>query len=86
MSARKPDATAFTARRWLSAEFDDEALEKRPTVQVGDPFLEKLLLEACLEAMRSGAIAGIQDMGAAGLNFLFGRNGGARRNRIWSLI
>jgi len=50
-----------------SAEFDDEALEKRPTVQVGDPFLEKLLLEACLEAMRSGAIKGIQDMGAAGL-------------------
>ena len=50
-----------------SAEFDDKALEKRPTVQVGDPFLEKLLLEACLEAMRSGAIEGIQDMGAAGL-------------------
>ena len=50
-----------------SAEFDDEALEKRPTVQVGDPFLEKLLLEACLETMRSGAIEGIQDMGAAGL-------------------
>ncbi len=50
-----------------SAEFDEEALEKRPTVQVGDPFLEKLLLEACLEAMRSGAIEGIQDMGAAGL-------------------
>ncbi len=50
-----------------SAEFDDQALEKRPTVQVGDPFLEKLLLEACLEAMRSGAIEGIQDMGAAGL-------------------
>jgi phosphoribosylformylglycinamidine (FGAM) synthase-like enzyme len=50
-----------------SAEFDDEALEKRPTVQVGDPFLEKLLLEACLEVMRSGAVAGIQDMGAAGL-------------------
>src|SRR3954451_19898437 len=50
-----------------SAEFDEEALQKRPTVQVGDPFLEKLLLEACLEAMRSGAIEGIQDMGAAGL-------------------
>jgi phosphoribosylformylglycinamidine synthase len=50
-----------------SAEFDEQALEKRPTVQVGDPFLEKLLLEACLEAMRSGAIEGIQDMGAAGL-------------------
>jgi phosphoribosylformylglycinamidine synthase subunit PurL len=50
-----------------SAEFDDEALEKRPTVQVGDPFLEKLLLEACLEAMRAGSVAGIQDMGAAGL-------------------
>jgi len=50
-----------------SAEFDEEALEKRPTVQVGDPFLEKLLLEACLEAMRAGAVSGIQDMGAAGL-------------------
>src|SRR2546430_2602556 len=50
-----------------SAEFDEEALEKRPTVQVGDPFLEKLLLEACLEAMRSGAVAGIQGMGAAGV-------------------
>ncbi|HEX8652589.1 MAG TPA: phosphoribosylformylglycinamidine synthase subunit PurL [Pyrinomonadaceae bacterium] len=50
-----------------SAEFDEEAMQKRPTVQVGDPFLEKLLLEACLEAMRSGAVAGIQDMGAAGL-------------------
>jgi phosphoribosylformylglycinamidine synthase II len=50
-----------------SAEFDDAALARRPTVQVGDPFLEKLLLEACLEAMRSGAVAGIQDMGAAGL-------------------
>jgi phosphoribosylformylglycinamidine synthase len=50
-----------------SAEFDDAAMAKRPTVQVGDPFLEKLLLEACLEAMRSGAVAGIQDMGAAGL-------------------
>lgn len=50
-----------------SAEFDESSSEKRPTVQVGDPFSEKLLLEACLEAMRSGAIVGIQDMGAAGL-------------------
>jgi phosphoribosylformylglycinamidine synthase len=50
-----------------SAEFDEAALEQRPTVQVGDPFYEKLLLEACLEAMRAGAIVGIQDMGAAGL-------------------
>ncbi|HNB71429.1 MAG TPA: phosphoribosylformylglycinamidine synthase subunit PurL [Acidobacteriota bacterium] len=50
-----------------SAEFDDEALSKRPTVQVGDPFCEKLLLEACLEAMRAGCVVGIQDMGAAGL-------------------
>ena len=50
-----------------AAEFDEAALEKRPTVQVGDPFYEKLLLEACLEAMRAGAIVGIQDMGAAGL-------------------
>src|SRR5512136_1864012 len=50
-----------------SAEFTEESKQKRPNVQVGDPFLEKLLLEACLEAMRTGAIVGIQDMGAAGL-------------------
>ncbi len=50
-----------------SAEFSEESKQKRPNVQVGDPFLEKLLLEACLEAMRTGAIVGIQDMGAAGL-------------------
>jgi phosphoribosylformylglycinamidine synthase len=50
-----------------SAEFTEESKQKRPNVQVGDPFMEKLLLEACLEAMRTGAIVGIQDMGAAGL-------------------
>src|SRR5687768_377943 len=50
-----------------SATFDEHAHERRPTVQVGDPFTEKLLLEACLEAMASGAVVGIQDMGAAGL-------------------
>ncbi len=50
-----------------SAEFDDDSDEKRPTVQVGDPFTEKLLLEACLELMASDAIIAIQDMGAAGL-------------------
>ncbi|QQG36039.1 MAG: phosphoribosylformylglycinamidine synthase subunit PurL [Micavibrio aeruginosavorus] len=50
-----------------SAEFDDESDSKRPTVQVGDPFVEKLLLEACLELMQSDAIICIQDMGAAGL-------------------
>ena len=50
-----------------SAEFDEDSDAKRPNVQVGDPFLEKLLLEACLEAMGTGAILGIQDMGAAGL-------------------
>jgi phosphoribosylformylglycinamidine synthase subunit PurL len=50
-----------------SAEFDDKAEEKRPTVQVGDPFTEKCLLEACLELMASGAVVAIQDMGAAGL-------------------
>ena len=50
-----------------SAEFDDESDEKRPTVQVGDPFAEKLLIEATLELMASGAVAAIQDMGAAGL-------------------
>src|ERR1039458_919680 len=50
-----------------SEEFSEASKAKRPNVQVGDPFLEKLLLEACLEAMQTGAIVGIQDMGAAGL-------------------
>ncbi len=50
-----------------SAEFDDESEDKRPTVQIGDPFTEKLLIEACLELMATDAIVAIQDMGAAGL-------------------
>jgi phosphoribosylformylglycinamidine synthase subunit PurL len=50
-----------------SAEFTEESQQKRPNVQVGDPFVEKLLLEACLEAMTTGAVVAIQDMGAAGL-------------------
>ena len=50
-----------------SAEFDDKSAEKRPAVQVGDPFMEKLLLEACLEVMATDACVGVQDMGAAGL-------------------
>jgi phosphoribosylformylglycinamidine synthase subunit PurL len=50
-----------------SAEFDERSQQKRPNVQVGDPFMEKLLLEACLEAMHTGAVVAIQDMGAAGL-------------------
>src|SRR5205823_3995486 len=50
-----------------SEEFREGSEQKRPNVQVGDPFLEKLLLEACLEAMQTGAVVGIQDMGAAGL-------------------
>jgi phosphoribosylformylglycinamidine synthase len=50
-----------------SEEFSEASEAKRPNVQVGDPFMEKLLLEACLEAMQTGAIVGIQDMGAAGL-------------------
>ena len=50
-----------------SAEFSEESQQKRPNVQVGDPFMEKLLLEACLEVMRTGAVVAIQDMGAAGL-------------------
>ena len=49
-----------------SAEFDETSAEKRPAVQVGDPFMEKLLMEACLEVMKTGAVVGIQDMGAAG--------------------
>jgi phosphoribosylformylglycinamidine synthase len=50
-----------------SAEFSEGSEEKRPTVQVGDPFMEKVLLEACLEVLKTGAVVGIQDMGAAGL-------------------
>ncbi len=50
-----------------SAEFDDASAGKRPNVQVGDPFLEKLLLEACLEVLQTDALVGLQDMGAAGL-------------------
>jgi phosphoribosylformylglycinamidine synthase subunit PurL len=50
-----------------SAEFTEESKQKRPNVQVGDPFMEKLLLEACLQAMQTGAVVAIQDMGAAGL-------------------
>jgi phosphoribosylformylglycinamidine synthase len=50
-----------------SAEFDEKSAEKRPAVQVGDPFMEKLLLEACLELMQTDALVGVQDMGAAGL-------------------
>ena len=50
-----------------SAEFDENSDEKKPTVQVGDPFTEKLLLEACLELMKDDSIIAIQDMGAAGL-------------------
>ncbi len=59
-----------------SAEFDEDSEAKRPNVQVGDPFLEKLLLEACLEAMQTGAILGIQDMGAAGLTCSTAEMGG----------
>jgi phosphoribosylformylglycinamidine synthase II len=59
-----------------SAEFGEGSEEKRPTVQVGDPFMEKILLEACLEAMKTGAIVGIQDMGAAGLTCSTAEMGG----------
>ena len=64
-----------------SAEFDEDSEEKRPTVQVGDPFTEKLLLEACLELMATDAIVAIQDMGAAGLtssSFEMAAKGGQR--------
>ena len=68
-----------------SEEFSEESEAKRPNVQVGDPFLEKLLLEACLEAMQTGAIVGIQDMGAAGLTCstceMGARGGVGTRNR-----
>src|ERR1700742_2647030 len=63
----KPGRAGIHGATMASAEFDDDSEEKRPTVQVGDPFVEKLLLEACLELMASDAIVSIQDMGAAGL-------------------
>jgi phosphoribosylformylglycinamidine synthase len=52
---------------FASAELSDESLDDRPAVQVGDPFLEKSLIEACLEAFQTGAVVAAQDMGAAGL-------------------
>src|ERR1700744_2992655 len=63
----KPGRDGIHGATMASAEFDDASEEKRPTVQVGDPFTEKLLLEACLELMATDAIIAIQDMGAAGL-------------------
>ena len=64
---RKTGRDGIHGATMASGEFDEKSEEKRPTVQVGDPFTEKLLLEACLELMRTDAIVGIQDMGAAGL-------------------
>src|SRR3569833_974119 len=63
----KPGRDGIHGATMASAEFDEGSDEKRPTVQVGDPFAEKLLIEATLELMASGAVAAIQDMGAAGL-------------------
>src|SRR3989449_5633146 len=64
MIRRPPRSTLFPyTTLFRSATFDEHAEERRPTVQVGDPFTEKLLLEACLEVMRTGAVVGIQDMG-----------------------
>src|ERR1700680_3958195 len=64
---RKSGRDGIHGASMASAEFDDDSAEKRPTVQVGDPFAEKLLLEACLEIMAAGCVIAIQDMGAAGL-------------------
>src|SRR4029079_15115189 len=63
----KPGREGIRGATMASAEFDEASEERRPTVQVGDPFTEKLLLEACLELMASEAIGGIQHMVAAGL-------------------
>ena len=64
-----------------SADFAEDSEEKRPTVQVGDPFTEKLLIEACLELMATDAIVAIQDMGAAGPDLLERRDGEQGRRR-----
>ena len=80
-SAPRPAATASTARRWRRRSSTRRSAEKRPAVQVGDPFMEKLLLEACLELMETDALIGIQDMGAAGLTCStceMGARGGSR--------
>ena len=67
-SARRPGRDGIHGATMASEEFAaDEASQKRPTVQVGDPFTEKLLMEACLELFQTDAVVGIQDMGAAGL-------------------
>src|ERR1700758_1347798 len=65
--ASKPGRDGIHGATMASTEFNEDSEEKRPTVQVGDPFVEKLLLEACLELMATDAIIAIQDMGAAGL-------------------
>ena len=66
-SAPRPGRDGVGGATMASAEFDDTIEEKRPTVQVGDPFTEKRLMEATLELMQTGAVISIQDMGAAGL-------------------
>ena len=65
-----------------SAEFSEGEEDNRPTVQVGDPFTEKLLIEACLELMATDAIEAIQDMGAAGPDIIIGGDGGFRRGSM----
>ena len=85
MSARRPGATASTAPPWPPPSLPTTPRRKRPTVQVGDPFTEKLLLEACLELMATDAIVAIQDMGAAGLTSssveMSSKGGGRHRAR-----
>ena len=66
MSARKQGATGFTARRYGVGRIQEESQQKRPNVQVGDPFMEKLLLEACIEAMQKGAVVGDSGHGRGG--------------------
>ena len=66
-----------------SEEFTEDSDQKRPNVQMGDPFMEKLLLEACIEAMHTGAVVGIQDMGAAGLTCSTCEDGRAGRRGGW---
>ena len=63
----KLEETEYTVQAWLPLNLIQTQKKKKPTVQVGDPFTEKLLLEACLELMKDDSIISIQDMGAAGL-------------------
>lgn len=68
---------------FASEELTDSSAEKRPSVQVGDPFMEKLLIEACLELIREDLVAGMQDLGAAGLTSSIAETASKKAWELW---